>query len=42
MQERRHEGIGIQPPGRADLGNGDRMGNVGLAAGAELAQMGGV
>ena len=40
VQQRRHQGLGVELPFGALRGDGDRMGDVGLAAGADLAQVG--
>src|SRR5690606_28989987 len=39
VQQRRHQGFGVELPARADLRHRDRVGDVGLAAAAELAQV---
>ena len=40
MQQRSHQGLGVQFPFGALGRDGDRVGNVGLAVVAQLAQMG--
>ena len=40
VQQRRHQRLRVQLPFRALGGHGDRVGDVGLAAGPDLAQMG--
>ena len=40
VHQRRHDRLGIELPLGAQAGDRDRMGDVGLAAGAELAEMG--
>ena len=42
VHERRHDGLRVQAPARTQAGHRDGVGDVGLTAGAELAQMGGV
>ena len=42
VQQGCHQGLRVKLPGRANAGNGQRMGNVFLAAGAHLALMRGV
>ncbi len=39
VQQRRHERVGIKPPAGEDLGDGDRMRDIGLAAAAKLSEM---
>ena len=40
VHQRGHDGLGIQLPLGADARDGDRVGDVGLATGARLAQVG--
>jgi hypothetical protein len=40
VQQRRHQGFGVELPAGADLGDRDRVRDVGLAAGAELPEVG--